>query len=1283
MKLKYLLFLLVINSINAQTWQNIGGKEFYNGIIDNDFTYKDYYFENLNEFSPKNYIVVDENSLTWNNNNENIYVFKTSNFVYKGLWVFNTTLKQWKCINEGFSIADSNIGLVAGTKGIASVSNFPGSREKSQTWIDSSGNLWLFSGMVASASIQPHSDLWKYDITTNMWTWVSGEINNTTGNYVDMGIASNNSFPTSRYGGFCWTDNLNNLWLFSGDIYQGSNQYNNIDDVWKYNIDTNQWTWMKGINPNISGYSTAVLGTLGIESPANTPGGNRMYEGSVWKTNNNDVYIRGNSVYLWKYNMTTNNWAIVNNNSSSNYGIQNVENTTNTPPITSNAMTWVDTNNNLWMFGGLYDYVGNSGPKMNYNTLWKYNTTTNKWSWKKGKNPNTILSSFSKNHPGYSGIKGIENALSLPMSRNKGINWIQNNNLFLGYGNNYFYFEKKLLDLWKFDIDTNNFTWIGGRSTVSDIPYFESITQESVYTQPKVRVIANDDLNNLFGFSVVESYNGVLGSNLYNFCKYNKLNDTWQILKYRQALYTEAFDYGTIGIESDTSFPPTNLSNAWFLNNNIYFIAYESSQTFNLDTSFWKFNTLTNKFTCLSHIPSNVGILNIPSATNFPNPSSNKVNFFDIDNNLMTLSNNSIWRYNASSNMWVRIYEFNAQSSSPTLNRTNYLVCADSNNNLWLFGGIINGVGSVNDLWKYDANSNSWNLIKGLPNNKESVSYGVKGISSPTNMPGGRHESYFWYRNNKLWLYGGTGDNLISGNNSLLDLWYYDLNINSWIWVDGYKDTTYSDNRLNYYDNNFPVTTNSNFTWVDDKLFVIDENNSIWNLDIANLPILYNSYTGNVIFDMNQNGCSNVDAKIEFFKLLHTDGNDDGVNFTNNLGQFTIHSINTNFSLTPYFEQQNYFNASPISYINTASSFGNTTNQDFCITANGAHNDLEIILLPTSQARAGFDSNYKIIFKNKGTTAQSGIIDLTFDDSLLDFVSANQAIDNQSTNLLTWNFVNLLPFESREIDVVFNLNSPMETPALNSGDLLNYTTIINGLTDETPNDNTINLNQTVLNSFDPNDKTCLEGTTITLNKVGEYVHYLIRFENNGSAIAQNIVVKDIIDTNKFDINSLFPIKASHNFETRISNTNKVEFIFNNINLPIDDATNDGYVSFKIKTKPNLVIGNTFSNSANIYFDYNFPIETNNYTTIIQNSLDLQENDYLNHIIVYPNPVKDILHFKTEYNIIKIEVYDIVGRIISSNSVEENKVDLRELKTGNYILKLFTEKGILNTKIIKE
>jgi hypothetical protein len=285
--------------------------------------------------------------------------------------------------------------------------------------------------------------------------------------------------------------------------------------------------------------------------------------------------------------------------------------------------------------------------------------------------------------------------------------------------------------------------------------------------------------------------------------------------------------------------------------------------------------------------------------------------------------------------------------------------------------------------------------------------------------------------------------------------------------------------------------------------------------------------------------------------------------------------------------------------------------------------------------------------------------------------------------MLSWNVGSIAPFQSGEIMVTLNVNSPTETPAVNAGDLLSYVANISGLnSDNTPDDNTFALAQIVVNSFDPNDKTCLEGSTINSSMIGKFVHYMIRFENNGTFPAQNIVVKDIIDPTKFDISTLQMTDASHSCITRIANPDKVEFIFENINLPFVDANNDGYVAFKIKTKSTLVLGNSFSNLANIYFDYNFPIVTNNYTTTIQNALGTNQFK-IDNLTTFPNPVKDILQLKTIEKVLKIEVYDITGRILSSNSVNENKVDLTALKTGNYILKIYSENGITNTKIIKE
>ena len=443
---------------------------------------------------------------------------------------------------------------------------------------------------------------------------------------------------------------------------------------------------------------------------------------------------------------------------------------------------------------------------------------------------------------------------------------------------------------------------------------------------------------------------------------------------------------------------------------------------------------------------------------------------------------------------------------------------------------------------------------------------------------------------------------------------------------------------------------------------------------------------GNNRYDYNNNGCGITDINYPNLKLSFSDGISTGNLISDATGAYHYEVQYGTQTIIPILETSSYFTVSPATVTVTFPNQGSPFMQDFCVTTNGTHNDLEVTLLPIGPARPGFNAEYKIIYKNKGTHAQSGSVNLIFNDTNTDLISSNPTANSQAINSLTWNFSNLLPFETREITIILNLNSPLETPAINGGDILNYTATVTGTTDETPIDNSSTLNQAVVNSFDPNDKTCLEGTTISPSMIGQYVHYLIRFENTGTYFAENVVVRDIIDTTKFDISSLVSTNGSYSFVTRITNTNRVEFIFENINLPFDDANNDGYVAFKIKTKPTLALGTTFSNSAAIYFDYNFPIVTNTATTTIA-VLANQDFDFDNYFCVYPVPAKDMLHFdsKNEIGVTSIHIYDMLGQIIQvvTNPESNTTIDVSDLKSGTYFLKVITDKGTANRKFIKE
>ncbi|AYN03351.1 leucine-rich repeat domain-containing protein [Flavobacterium sp. 140616W15] len=450
----------------------------------------------------------------------------------------------------------------------------------------------------------------------------------------------------------------------------------------------------------------------------------------------------------------------------------------------------------------------------------------------------------------------------------------------------------------------------------------------------------------------------------------------------------------------------------------------------------------------------------------------------------------------------------------------------------------------------------------------------------------------------------------------------------------------------------------------------------------------YFTVQGNSKIDSDKNGCDAQDLGFPNLKFNLSDGTNTGSIIANATGSYSISLPTGTHSITPVLENPEYFSIWPTSINATFPAQSSPVTQNFCITAKGTHSDLEVTLLPINVARPGFEAQYKIVYKNKGNNVQSGSVNLNFNDSVLDFVSANPVVSNQASNNLFWNFTNLRPFESKEIIFTVKVNAPTATPAVNNGDILSFVATIQTLsTDDTPNDNTFTLNQIVVGSYDPNDKTCLEGSVITPNLIGEYVHYMIRFENTGTYQAQNIVVKDMIDLAKFDIATLAPTSSSHPFVTNITEGNKVEFIFENINLPFDDANNDGYIAFKIKTKSTLKVGDSFTNDANIYFDYNFPILTNKATSTFQTTLGTPDFEFSNYFALFPVPANEVLNItsRKDIEVQSIAIYDVLGQLVIAvpNAKSVSNIDVANLKTGNYFIKVKSDKGSSSTKFIKK
>jgi uncharacterized delta-60 repeat protein len=527
---------------------------------------------------------------------------------------------------------------------------------------------------------------------------------------------------------------------------------------------------------------------------------------------------------------------------------------------------------------------------------------------------------------------------------------------------------------------------------------------------------------------------------------------------------------------------------------------------------------------------------------------------------------------------------------------------------------------------------------------------------------------------------------LISGykTNNSSDLIFFRLNL------DGSLDETFDFVHTNngYYGDEDPKVVSQ----LDGKLLYFGSFTSYKGLPIGGLTRLlgqdYKFVQGQNRIDLDNNGCDLNDAPFKNLKLNIQSGTSTSSLITNTTGNYTLTFLKGTHTITPVLENPSYFNVNPASYTVDFPAEASPRKSDFCITANGMHPDLEISILPLTVARPGFDAKYKIVYSNKGNQQLSGTVTLNFDDIVTDVVESYPTISGESLNGLEWDFTNLNPSETKEISIVLNVNTPTENPPVNGGTILKFQAVIASLqTDETPDNNKFVFDQVVVNSFDPNDKTCIEGDKISKTKVGDYVHYIIRFENTGTYAAQNITVKDVIDVAKYDINTLYPLSGSHLFSTEITDNNKVDFKFENINLPFDDANNDGYLAFKIKTKSSLVEGDSFGGSANIFFDYNSAITTNVPTTKIEQALGVKDFLFGKYFVVYPNPVNEVLNItaKEDIQLSSIQIYNVLGQLIRviSNAKNTENIDVSNLNSGNYFIKIFSDKGNSSTKFIKK
>jgi|GEM_PF-2139218 len=369
-------------------------------------------------------------------------------FFYAGLcgdlWKFNPVTQQWTWHHSDSSL---NTGVSVVAQGVSDASNKPGSRVQSCLWADNSGNIWLFGGGTLGGN---RSDLWKLDMTFNQWSWVSGDGSvDHPGAYGTKGIPASTNFPRARRNAASWKDNNGNFWIFGGDALDINWTTGALNDLWHYNVITNQWTWMHGSDQTLQ---AGNYGTQGVAAATNVPGGRRGC--TYWKDTAGNLWIYGGEGYdangtfghlndLWKYDIATNQWTWMKGsnliNQAALYGTMGIPATSNNPAAMMLAFGWVDTAGNLWLYGGRNSDLAN--------TLWKYEVATNNWIWMKG--------SGMDNAKPLHGTLGVPDYEHSPGGRASGAYWTDNNGQFWLFGgeayNSYDNVLGSFQDLWRLD----------------------------------------------------------------------------------------------------------------------------------------------------------------------------------------------------------------------------------------------------------------------------------------------------------------------------------------------------------------------------------------------------------------------------------------------------------------------------------------------------------------------------------------------------------------------------------------------------------------------------------------------------------------------------------------------------------------------------------------------------------------------------------------------------------------------------------------------------------------
>ncbi|TXF88307.1 T9SS type A sorting domain-containing protein [Neolewinella aurantiaca] len=477
------------------------------------------------------------------------------------------------------------------------------------------------------------------------------------------------------------------------------------------------------------------------------------------------------------------------------------------------------------------------------------------------------------------------------------------------------------------------------------------------------------------------------------------------------------------------------------------------------------------------------------------------------------------------------------------------------------------------------------------------------------------------------------------------------------------------------YNDGLPTDRVEELQIVNGVVVISTYRNGFWQLNPANIQL--RGVAGMVYFDENRNGAADADEPgIPNVKMLLENGED--LAFTDNTGNYKMLFRNDG-AFGPEIDNP-YFVVEPASR-NTSDGGP----QDFGLQLTEDVNDLKVSLTTDNVHRPGFSNRYYVRYEN--LAAASGEVSLTvMFDPLLIYDGASLAPDEVVGNTLTFNLGELAPLATGQIVLDFTVP---RTAVL--GTVISSVATISSAEDTefAPEDNTSELTDALVGSYDPNDITVDETILApSMASAGQVLNYRIRFQNTGTYPAETVVVRNDIDPGLL-LGSIKDIATSHSYEIEVENDRTLAFVFNNIMLADssrDEAASHGYITYSILVDEDVAVGDSILNQAAIYFDYNDPIITNEVATVIEIPIATRDPAVQLAGLLYPNPIRrgESLSFRIDSPAGTLTVCDQLGRRVKHLSVfhpNTQQLTTRDWEPGVYFINFASSAGRAGMKVI--